>query len=120
MIEKLVLQDISEYPYVDENGVSYQSKKGYLQTKVLHFCGCGDPDAVMIYIRDFLQKLDKQEWGDYEDMPYMFLCYWSDHEGLSEHGTTARCSWLTDKGKELLNDINWCLENEKDDDSSDS
>ena len=48
-------------------------------------------------------------------MPYMFLCYWSYHEGLSEHGTTARCSWLTDKGRELLNDINWCLENEKDD-----
>ena len=43
-------------------------------------------------------------------MPYMFLCYWSNHEGLSEHGTTIRCSWLTDKGRELLNDINWCLE----------
>ena len=118
MIEKLIKEDNSSDPYIDEDGISYSTRKEYLQSKFLHFCGCGDPDAVMTYIRDFLQKLDKQDWGNYEDMPYMFLCYWSDHEGLSDHGTTPRCSWLTEKGKELLNDINWCLENEKDDDDA--
>lgn len=62
-------------------------------------------------------KLDLRTFKDGRfkiwNVPYMFLCYWSNHEGLSEHGTTVRCSWLTDKGRELLNDINWCLENEK-------
>lgn len=120
MIEKLRLQDTSDFPYIDEKGISYRSKKNYLQIEILHFCGCGDPDSVMLYIRDFLQKLNTHEWGDYSDMSYMFLCYWSDHEGLSEHGSSARCSWLTDKGKELLDDINWCLENEIDEYDVDS
>jgi hypothetical protein len=114
MIEQLKKQDESEYPYLDEDGCSHRTKKEYLQTCVLNFCGCGDPDAVMIYVRDFLVKLNKQEWSDYEDIPYMFLVYWADQNGFAEHGTTARCSWLTDKGEELLADIEWCLENEKD------
>ena len=37
MIEKLILQDISEYPYVDENGVSYQNKKDICKPKYCTF-----------------------------------------------------------------------------------
>lgn len=114
MIEKLKQQDDSEYKWIDEEGCSHKSKKDYLQQEILGFCGCGDPDSVTGYVGDFLQKLDNSERGNYEDMPYMFLVYWANHNGYAEHGTTARCSWLTDKGKELLSDINWCLENEKD------
>lgn len=113
MIEKLKKQNDTDFPYLCEDGISHASKKDYLQTTILGFCGCGDPDAVMTYVGDFLKKLDNQKWGEYEDMPYMFLVYWADHNGFSEHGTTARCSWLTDKGKELMADIEWCLENEK-------
>lgn len=113
MIEKLKKVDDSCFPYLDEDGVSHRSKKGYLQTNILHFCGCGDPDSVMVYVKDFLKRLDEQKWGEYEDIPYMFLVYWADHNGFAEHGTTARCSWLTEKGQELLADIEWCLENEK-------
>lgn len=112
MIEKLIFQGGLDFPYMDDDGISYTSKRNYLQSKILHFCGCGNPDEIMAYVKEFLQKLDKREWGEYEDKPYMFLCYWADHEGLSEHGSTVRCSWLTEKGKELLNDINWCIENE--------
>lgn len=114
MIDKLKKVDDSECPYLDDEGVSHRSKKEYLQISVLGFCGCGDGDAVMVYVKEFLEKLDRQDWGEYEDMPYMFLCYWADDKGFTEHGTTVRCSWLTDLGKELLNDINWCLENESD------
>lgn len=114
MIEVLKKQDDTEYCYIDDNGVSWRSKREYLQTQHLGFCGCGDPDEVMVYVKEFLEKLDKDDWGDYEDMPYMFLCYWADNKGYSDHGTTVRCSWLTDTGKELLNDINWCLQNEPD------
>lgn len=120
MIEKLKDQDIyaedyqyaENYPYIDDDGCVYKYKKEYLQIKILGFCGCGNPDEVMVYVRDFLVKLEKQEWSDYEDMPYMFLIYWADDKGFTEHGSTARCSWLTEKGKELLKDIEWCLENE--------
>ena len=114
MIDKLRKQDCIEYPYIDQNGVSYQSKKNYLQTEILHFCGCGDPDSVMIYVKEFLEKLEKEDWGNHEDLPYMFLSYWADHEELSEHGSNVCYSWLTDKGRELLKDIKWCLKNEQD------
>ncbi len=115
MIEKLEPFDDEEFRWIDETGCCHPSKSSYLQSEILHFCECGNPDEVMIYVRDFLQKLDDQKWGDYDDKPYMFLCYWANSENLTEHGSTIRCSWLTNRGKELLNDINWCLENEKDD-----
>jgi hypothetical protein len=112
MIEKLKPQDDSEFEWIDEEGCSYKSKSEYLQTEVLGFCGCGSPDDVMGYVGSYLDDLVNNRFGDYEDIPYMFLAYWADHNGYTEHGSTVRCSWLTDKGKELLADINWCIKNE--------
>ena len=118
MIEKLKYvgdesgRDVCNYE--DENGVAYDSKKEYLQITLLGFCGCGNPDDVMVYVRDMLRQLLVKKWGDYEDMPYMFFVYWANNKGFAEHGISARCSWLTEKGIELLSDIEWCLENEKD------
>jgi hypothetical protein len=85
-----------------------------LQQEILGLCDCGNPDDVMIYIRDLLVKLKNTDWGSYDDMPYMFFVYWANNKEFAEHGTSARCSWLTDKGIELLNDINLCIENEND------
>lgn len=115
MIEKLKKVDNSEFPYLDEGGTSHRSKKSFLQTTILGFCGCGDPDSVMVYVRDLLKEINSQVWEkDESDLPYMFFVYWANDKGFAEHGITARCSWLTDKGKEVLADIEWCLENEKD------
>tara|TARA_R110000868_G_scaffold268789_2_gene527987 strand:+ start:4729 stop:5091 length:363 start_codon:yes stop_codon:yes gene_type:complete len=120
MIDKLKLDDRvsvnDEYKYIDEDGTSWKSKSDYLQINILDFCGCGNGNEVMRYIQDHLINLENQEWGSYEDIPTMFLLYWLNHKGFSEHGTTVRCSWLTDLGKELLADINWCLEHEKEED----
>lgn len=114
MIEKLKIDgpDGSSFKYIDEDGCSWDSKKSYLQIKILGFCGCGNGDEVMKYVRDFLLSVQENRFGSYEDIPYMFISYWADHNEYTEHGTTVRCSWLTDKGKELLDDINWCIENE--------
>ena len=60
---------------------------------------------MFIYIADMLEKLDRQEWSEYEDYPYMFFVYWADVQGLTEHGVSVRCSWLDDKGRELLAEI---------------
>lgn len=103
MIDKLKkLEDGFE----DAKGLFWQTEADYLQCDILGFCGCGNPEEVMIYVKQFLEKLEKQDWGQYEDMPYMFLIYWANDKNFAEHGTTARCSWLTDTGKELLRDIN--------------
>lgn len=118
MIEKLKLHDNIQYPYIDEDGVSHESKTDYIKYEILHLCSCGFPDLEMLYIRDFLQKLANKEWGDNKDMPYIFLCNWANNEGYADHGMNIANSLLTDKGRELLNDINWCIENEKDSDDN--
>jgi len=114
MIEKLTENGPvgSEYRYLDNDGCSWRSKKEYLQQEYLGFCGCGSPDTAMVYVGDYLRDISNNKFGDYEDTPYMFLAYWADTKGFTEHGTTVRCSWLTNLGKELLKDIDWCIENE--------
>lgn len=107
MLEKL--KKTEDGDFIDDNGYVWDSEVGYLKIEVLGHCRCGDDTDILIYVRDFLEKLEKKEFGDYEDLPYMFLCGWADKEGYAEHGTTARCSWLTNKGKELLKDLNYVL-----------
>lgn len=120
MIEKLKKVDDSEYPYMDDDGVHYQSKKSYLQSE-LGFCGCGDPDAAMVFVRNTLKLIgERKEWGEgvEKEIPnegaYYFVLYMLDHKGLTEHGGSVGGSWLSSKGDEVLKDIEWCIENEKD------
>lgn len=102
MIEKLKYDDGM---WLSESGCSFDTRAQFLQTEVLGFCGCGSPDEVMKYVRQMLLKIDRKDWGLYEDLPYMFFVYWADDKGFVGHGTTVRCPWLTDKGRELLRDI---------------
>jgi hypothetical protein len=105
MIEKLVKNEDEGFTN-PKDGCYHETQADYLQTELLGFCGCGNPEEMMMYVKALLEKLDKQEWGAYEDKPYMFFVYWANDKGYAEHGTTARCSWLTPQGKELLADIN--------------
>jgi len=88
--------------WLDKNGCYWDTKKNYLLLEVLGFCGCGVPEEVGKYIKKMLKKLDNKEWESYESIHYMFFVYWANDKELAEHGTTARCSWLTDKGKSVL------------------
>lgn len=112
MIEKLKKTDIENMPWMDENGYCWESKASYLQIEIMGFCGCGNPDEIMEYVKEMLEKLNSRNWGLYEDKPYMFFVYWANDKDFAEHGTTARCSWLTEKGKELLSDIKLCIQEE--------
>lgn len=114
MIEKLKTVDGTLYPYLDEDGVSWENKSSYLKIKILHLCGCGNSDEVMIYIRDMLKRFEGEDpkFGGYDDLPFMFFTYWANHNNFLEHGSTVRCSWLTDKGEELLRDIEQILKEE--------
>ena len=110
MIEKLKKENDGEFGYIDEDGTSWDSPASYLQIAVLGFCGCGNPDEVMVYVKEMLDKLDNEQHENYDNIPYMFFVYWANDKGFAEHGCTVRCSWLSDKGKELLKDINTCIE----------
>ena len=112
MIEKLKAIDDPKHPWEDEEGCSWESRGSYLQCEVIGLCGCGNPWEVMIYVRDMLQRLRGKDYGDYEDMPYMFFCYWANEMEFAEHGGTVRLSFLTEKGEELLDDINTIIAEE--------
>lgn len=85
-------------------------------------CGCGDPDAVLARLRDLLREIHARDEerirSNYSAEPfptpvldalqkadepsfYLWL-YLFDNLGLTEHGSNARYSWLTDKGRDLL------------------
>ena len=95
--------------FVDKNGVHWDTIEDYICIEYLDTCGCGSPAENATYIRDMLQRnVGKDSWNHvkYDNFPVMFFLYWADHKGFIEHGTTVRCSWLTDKGKELLKILN--------------
>jgi hypothetical protein len=113
MIDKLKQVDDG---WEDESGCHWDSPAEYLFIGVLPSCGCGDPESIGRYVRDMLRSHvstadDHSPWdaNSYEDMPLMFFLSWADREGYIEHGTTIRCSWLTDRGQELMRDLNAVL-----------
>jgi hypothetical protein len=67
---------------------------------------CGDPMDVLLYINDMFQRITRGEFGEYEDLPYMFFMNWADKNHYVDHGTTIRIPFLTDKGKDLIESIN--------------
>jgi hypothetical protein len=100
--------------FIDAEGCHWDTKADYLMIGVLPSCVCGDPMSIGKYVKDMLLKHVKQTgkedtlcWDvtQYEDLPVMFFLSWADREGYIEHGTTIRCSWMTEKGDELLRDL---------------
>ena len=65
------------------------------------FCGCGDPDSSWDWIAGYLLKIINQQWDELSPTEQI-VAYLLDHLGLTEHGTTIRCCWLTDKGMIVL------------------
>jgi len=101
--------------FTDETGCSWETKADYMFMGVLPSCGCGDPESIGVYVRDMLLEHVKQTgaasgiecWDrtSYDDMPVMFFLSWADSQDYIDHGTTIRCSWMTEKGDELLRDL---------------
>lgn len=113
MIDKLVPCE-EHGGFIAPDGGHWDTKADYLMMGVLPSCECGNPSSIGKYVKDMLLKHVKQTDGEdyscwditqYEDLPVMFFLSWADHEGYIEHGTTIRCSWMTEKGDELLRDL---------------
>jgi len=108
MLEILKKDEYYGSGYIDTTGCHWDSKSDFLMIDELDFCGCGNPEEIMDYVKAMLMVFDNKKYQDYADLPYMFFAYWATHKGYLEHGSTIRCSWLTDKGKQLLLDIIEC------------
>lgn len=97
----------------------------------LNFCGCGRPNDVLIYIAEYLRALsttydgrEDPDWAERHDIldalllspksegakhrsvydyaPQLFLAYWLDSKGYTEHGGGVGGAWVTDEGRDLL------------------
>lgn len=109
MISYLSVLKKTNHDYIDDNGVSWDTKFNYLSINILGLCGCGNPYDITEYILKYLLRLSDKRWGEYEDLNYMFFCYWANKMDFAEHGTSIRCSCLTEKGEQLIKDIHECL-----------
>jgi len=92
--------------YLDEEGVSYEDAGSFLGTKILDFCGCGNPDSALEYVRDVMQNIKGKDFDSrkYDGKEY-FVWYYLDNKELTDHGSSVP-GWLTEKGEEFLEDLN--------------
>lgn len=80
-----------------------------------NFCGCYSPLEVLIDIKDYLnivadkenktpqyKRREERFKGTYE----AFIAYFCDSHDLTGHGGSINTAWLTDSGKELLEELN--------------
>ena len=78
------------------------------------FCGCGDPEGALDFLRDTLGIINSEfdeRWdrmqARFPDSPMSWTyLYTLDDKGLIEHGSNIRGCWLTDRGKEVLAGLN--------------
>ena len=89
MLENLKKTDLG---WIDKDDCFWDTKLKYIQCEILDFCGCGNPDSVTEYVIEMLEIFEKGKYPGYDNLPYMFFCYWADHKGFAEHSRTARCS----------------------------
>lgn len=107
--DELVWTESIDFPYKNKvTDTCYSSRESYLCSEILPSCGCGDPLSIGYYVKTMIESYVGQENWDkvnYDDLPTMFFLSWADRQGFTEHGTTIRCSWLTEKGEMLLRDL---------------
>ena len=119
--------------YKDGDGCVYETAEDFYQCGVFGFCGCGDPEVNLQYIMKGLRHiadLKDHVWGtgrivfdeEHGDMTYgeweiqgvelfktdaqmWFFMYWADKEELTDHGGNVSGGWLTEKGLDVLEDL---------------
>jgi len=110
--------------YLDDNNCQWDNAEDFIHGFILGFCCCGYPELSLQYVRDTLnyinnpQKIPYDQWVDEglklfgsESAKY-FTLYVMDNFGLTDHGGSINGSFLTDKGHNILNDLNILLNNE--------
>lgn len=107
--------------YVDEDGIHYDTPEEVLQCKIMGHCMCGYPEESLRFIRNALRAIDRIDWAERQEFFGPLDCgleytiyYMLDKYKLTEHGTSVP-GWLTEKGEELLHDLDILLAEEQED-----
>jgi hypothetical protein len=97
----------------------------FMQSGMLGFCCCGNPDASLSLVRDVLRHISNlkefvwsgkrtyEEWDAAgkaicDGRAMYFLYYFLDAKGWTEHGGSVP-GWLTADGYEILEDLDTIL-----------
>jgi hypothetical protein len=116
--------DDEMHPFIDNEGGSWDTPQNAIAIKLLGFCGCGDPEAALAYVRSALRLIvglhrdDPTPWDEkyrrYREHAHtlfhgdrgteLFMWYFLDDKGLTEHGTSVP-GWLTPLGNDVLEDL---------------
>ena len=111
------------FGYTYKDGCYYEDAESLIATGILHFCGCGMPNAALEHVRKALQivddlkqlvwkkKITYEQWEERKKGVFanngqeFFMWYFLENKGLTEHGVSVP-GWLTQDGIELLSDLN--------------
>ena len=84
----------------------------------IKFCNCGSPQIVIEKMHEILKILKEPINLDIDDKlveavgndlgSYWLWLYVLDQLGLTDHGVSVGCSWLSPKGESLLEKLNEC------------
>ena len=111
--------------YVGTDDCFYDSPEEFIQVHELGFCGCGDPEENLAYVRRVLRHIaDRRVVGDgtFDEIhkswvdwdaegdaimgpAKLFTQYVLAQKDLTEHGGSVGGAWLSNKGYELLEDL---------------
>ena len=96
----------------------YEDMDELVSTGMLGFCGCvGDEPTDKA--KEVMKDLDRKDdnWVRWEELVAKhfdgdeaygyFVLQYLDRRGLVEHGASIRSAWLTEKGKECLEAMEW-------------
>lgn len=102
----------NQFEYTAPDGISYDSPKQYIWIEVFGYCGCHDDylfDLTFQILENLYQaKLKNTAWFyEYQNVSKEYcalqelILHSFDAKEITEHGSSVRGSWLTDKGIEL-------------------
>jgi hypothetical protein len=101
--------DDQMFPYIDNEGCSWESIEDWLFIGILGGCGCGSGNSFGENVLELLnyfgtphQQRDMTEVNPYDGGTYELLAHWMDSKDLLEHGSSIGGSWLAERGKEIL------------------
>jgi len=105
------------------DGCHHETAESLIQTGIMGFCGCGDPEGNLEYVRRGLEHIESKDQPDSNDraawdvwwrghqndeisifgnsQSAYFFYYWADNLKLTEHGGSVP-GWLTEKGNIVL------------------
>lgn len=69
---------------------------------MLGFCNCANPSFVISQIHDYLKKRENPVDTSNEELLLAYVC---DKAGLTEHGSSVYGAWISEKGRELVKEM---------------